>query len=360
MKKLVIYGLSPNNGGIESYIYSIAPKLIKEYEIILLVGGNNLPCYYEELHSIGCRFAYFPGRKEGLIKSRRELTKFFIKEKPDILHYNISSLSYITPLLIAAKFGCKIVLHAHNSARSGRSISYYLHTLHKTLLKKTKYHLVAVSQEAAKWCFGNHNNVTVLDNGVNVERFQFSDEKRTTGRQFWGVSDNEQLIIHVGAFKYQKNHEFIIKLFDYYYYHYNSNSKLFLVGSGPLLDDVKKMVKEFELNDKVFFLGARNDIDLLLCAGDTFVFPSITEGFPISLIEAETTGIRCVVSEAVIDRAIINDYCTKLSLNDSMDVWCNSLQEDRKLDRKMASLTVKSLKLDMDAVIENVKTAYEH
>lgn len=357
-RKLAIYGLSPNNGGIESFIYSISVNLVQEFEVIFIVFGDREPCYSKELVKLGCRIVYLPERKNSVKKNKKFLDEFFKKEAVDILHYNVSSLSYIRPCKIAKKYGCKVIVHAHNSAKSGSQISYILHTINKRYMRNFECKRIAVSKEAAVWAFGTTKNVFILDNGVNITRFKFDEKKREYVRKQLNVSDNQTLLIHVGAFKYQKNHEFLIKIYKEYYEHYNRDSLLILVGTGPLIDKIKDLVRDTGLTENIMFLGARSDIDFLLCGADVFVFPSITEGFPISLIEAEAAGLRCITSDVITGEAVLKEYCSKISLESSVEVWCNEINRISNPRRENATNHIRANGLDIDSMIDHLKRIY--
>jgi glycosyltransferase involved in cell wall biosynthesis len=149
-------------------------------------------------------------------------------------------------------------------------------------------------------------------------------ETRNEVRNELGIK-NEFVIGHVGRFSYQKNHEFLISLFERFTEN-NHNSKLLLIGVGEKEEHIKELVNKKNLADKVMFLGNRNDVNKLYQAMDAFVLPSFFEGIPVVGIEAQFSGLNCIFSDKIPEEVCFASKCHFVSLNNTVD-WLNILDE---------------------------------
>ena len=159
-----------------------------------------------------------------------------------------------------------------------------------------------------------------------------------------GVTD-KFVIGHVGRFRFQKNHSFIIDIFKEVCKK-EPNSTLLLVGDGPLEEEIKKKVDDLGLLDKVKFLGARDDVNDLMQAMDIFILPSLYEGFGIVLIEAQASGLKCVISDSIPTDAIITKKVKRLSLDDDISIWVEEILSN-KSERKEGIKDIEKSKYDI-------------
>lgn len=357
MKKVLITGMSWFLGGIETYLYrTISNMDSKEFSFDFLITYDETPCFYNELKNLGCNFYRVTSRRENFLKNRLEIQALLKTEKYDLVYCNLNSLNYITPCLCARNAGIPVIVHCHNSGTLRGIKTRMLHRINFYRLPKDITRL-AVSEIAGKWMFGN-KHFKVINNGVDTTMFKYSTLRRKETRKRLDVKEDEKVILHVGAFRLQKNHQFLIRVFNKYHKK-NPNSKLFLVGVGELQEEIKLNVEQLGIGDSVCFLGIRQDIPDLLSASDCFVFPSFYEGFPIALIEAETSGIHCVVSDRITSEVIIPQVCDKLSLDDSIDDWCSMIDKKNNVLRKDFFKYVDDLGLGLGKEIEAVSAVFD-
>lgn len=347
-------------GGIETYILKVVNHInLNIFQIDFLVFNDTEPCFYKELLAKGCKFHFVTSRKKNYWKNRSEIKELYKKEKFDIIHCHLNSLSYITPCIEAYKLKIPIITHSHNAAIIGSRISKILHDINFFRLKKLSVNRIAVSDLAGKWMFGNRDFL-VLNNGIDTDRFLFSEDARRAIREEFSLDENAEVFINVGAFRPQKNHVFIVKLFAEYLKK-NSNAILFLVGEGRLKDEIISQVKLLGIEKSVFFLGLRKDIPQLLSASDKLLFPSIYEGFPIALIEAECSGLQCIISNSITKQAAINDLCESVSLDDPIEKWLIAMGKKVSTEnRKNASCLIKNKGLDVNSEIKRLSDLYTH
>lgn len=257
----------------------------------------------------------------------RALDQFFASH-PEyrIVHSHMDKMSGFV-LRSAKKAGAPIrIAHSHNTSSEGGIAARVYKWVAGRSIKSCATHFVACSGKAARWLFADKGSqATILKNGIESEKFAFSLEVRSDVRQELKLQQDQFVIGHVGRFAHQKNHSYLIDIFAQFHSNY-PNSVLVLVGEGPLRSDVDQKVKALKLNDKVRFLGIRSDIERLLQAFDVFVFPSLHEGLPVSLIEAQGAGLPCLISDVIsqeVDMGI--GLVTCIPLHDRT-LWIEELQ----------------------------------
>lgn len=323
--KILHYGLDTHLGGIETYLLSAAKNVDrKKYSFSFLAFDGEKPCFYEELTNLGCSFYFIRSRRKSFLGNKKDLYDLFQNEHFDIIHCNLNSLTYITPILIALRLGVKVIAHSHNAGSSSGSSSRLLCAINKFRFPYNKVSLVAVSDKAGAWMFGEKKRVIIINNGVDTQHFSFSIEKRKKCREDLGFSDKQEILLHVGAFRKQKNHSFVLDIFKNYR-EKNTNSILLFVGDGELKDYVQKKASDLGISKDVFFLGTRHDLDSIFSASDKFIFPSLYEGFPIALLEAECSGLLCVVSKEITEQVCLKNS-VRVGLNEPKCNWVHALE----------------------------------
>lgn len=356
---ILYYGLSANQGGIETYLYKIARNIDKDkYNLFYMdeTGGN--ACFRKELESLGAKFFDITHRRVSVKKNKEDLNDLFQNHHIDVLHFNCNSLSYITPVLIAQKYGVKVVLHSRNS--KANFFSSVLHQLNFGKIKKLKNNIIriAVSDLAGQWMFGQNGGYEVINNGVEIERFRYREDLRINKRRELGI-ENKNVYGNVGAFLEAKNHLFILKIFKAIV-DKDPRAVLMLVGDGPLKASIEQSAKDMNLNNKIMFLGIRSDIPELMMAMDCFIFPSLYEGFPNVILEAETTGLPIVMSDLITDEVVLQDSCKKLKLDQSEEEWGNLVFEQikKEYNREQGAFCVEQAGFSTKSEIKRIEYLY--
>lgn len=351
-------GIDSHLGGIETYLLKIATYINKEkYQFDFLAFKGKDPCFRKELEGLGCQFYFIEQRKNNYFRYISDLKKLFLNNSFDIVHCHLNSLSCIEPCMFALKKGNKVIVHSRNAGNIVSLKSRVLHRINYYCLPKKKICCVAVSDYAGEWMFGKKVNFTVLNNGLDVEKYAYSEKSRKEIRKELEILDKQEVIIHIGAFRSQKNHDFIIEIFNEYLKIY-PKTLLLLVGDGNLLSKIKDKVSCLHIQKNVRFLGNRKDIPELLSASDKFLFPSYYEGFPNALLEAETSGLYCVVSNTITTQAMLPDFCTSLSLEDSTSKWVEKLGENPINNRSCAKKIVENAELDISGEMRRLTELY--
>jgi glycosyltransferase involved in cell wall biosynthesis len=258
----------------------------------------------------------------------KELERFFTANcNYKIVHSHMDKMSGFV-MREAKRAGIPIrISHSHNTQSEGSFVARLYKWYSGQFINQNTTNFFACSNSAAQWLFAkNSTNSTIIKNGINIEQFVFSTEIRKEVRREFQLDDETIVIGHVGRFCHQKNHSYILDVFSQYH-QLQEKSFLILVGDGPLRSEIEQKVKLLKLENKVKILGVRSDINRLLQAFDVFLFPSLHEGLPVSLIEAQGAGVSCLISDQISNEVDLGmDLIEYAKLSDLED-WVQKLQE---------------------------------
>lgn len=286
--------------------------------------------YDDEIESLGGRIFRLP-RLNPLSSDYFHALNAFFAAHPEyrIVHSHLDCMSAY-PLCAAknAKVPVRIA-HAHSTSQD-RNWKLVFKLISKKLISLYTTDLFACSADAGEWMFGT-KDVHILPNAIDIERYAFNLLIRNQTRKVLGL-DDAFVIGHVGRFSAVKNHSFLTDVFAQIK-RQEPNSKLLLVGAGSEMQAVQQKVKALGLGADVIFTGVRNDVANLMQAMDVFVFPSLYEGLGIVLIEAQSAGLPCVVSDVIPREAYLTDLVTAEKLSSSVETWAEKILEKREVLR---------------------------
>ena len=278
------------------------------------------------------------------------LYKFLKKNKYDIVHINSGAFFFTFFCVIIARI-CKVkrvIVHSHNTPKINiikKILIKILNPFYRSMIDVR----LACSKDASKSLFTKDS--IILKNGIDIDKYKYNEKTRNKIRKELGI-ENKTVYGHVGCFNKQKNQEFLIDLFN----ELKDNSILLLIGTGRLESKVKLKAKKLKLEDKVLFLGYRNDIGDLLSAMDVFLFPSIYDGLGISVIEAQASGLPVYASLGVPDEANISSFTKINSFN--VEDWVDSI-EVKKINRVDAYKKIKKAGYDIKDTTEELEKIYK-
>ncbi|MEH7356001.1 glycosyltransferase family 1 protein [Neobacillus drentensis] len=242
-----------------------------------------------------------------------------------IIHSHMDKMSGLV-LRSAKKANIPIrIAHSHNTQSEGGVLVKIYKWLAGRKIKNSATHKLACSIAASKWLFGNKKDSLIIKNGVDLTKFTFSSNVREKVRYEFGINPDTFVVGHVGRFNRQKNHSFLIEIFKDYSIE-NPNSKLILVGDGPLKDQIKQKVRDGHLENQVELLGVKDNISELIQGFDAFVFPSLHEGLPVTLIEAQAIGVPCLVSETVTQEVDLGLGLISFFSLENKSTWAKELK----------------------------------
>ncbi|WP_407448087.1 glycosyltransferase family 1 protein [Fibrobacter sp.] len=326
-----------DRGGAETMVMNLYRAIDKkQVQFDFITHTNRRQAYTEEIEKLGGKIYYFPKFKGINFLQLKSVWKKFFKDHPEykILHSHVRSYASLY-LPIAKKAGLKTIIHSHNTS-SGKGIKAIVKWFMQRGLRKNLDYYFACSDVAGKWLFGekivNQPNYFLLKNAIDVEKYAYSESSRKKIRDEFNLND-KFVVGHVGRFHPQKNHLFLVDIFAEIHKKC-PDSVLMLVGIGDLMDAVKDMVAELGLTDCVVFTGVRADVNELLSAFDVFLFPSLFEGLPVTLIEAQAVGLPVVCSDSITKEVIVSDILEMLPLNQSVDAWANVALSKRNVKRE--------------------------
>lgn len=325
-------------GGVEAVVMNYYKNIDRnkvQFDFIFDDDSTDIP--YEEIEALGGNVILIPPYQK-VLKYHKVLKKVLKDGNYKIVHSHINTLSVFS--LFAAKCaGVPVrIAHSHSTTNKKEWKKNLLKQLFRPFVKLFATDYFACTEHAGKWAFGNKKfekgKVTILNNAIELEKFIYDSKVRKIKRKELKIKDSTLVVGHAGRFVAQKNHEFIIDVFNEVHKK-NNDSVLLLVGQGPLMDEVKEKVKKFKLEDSVMFLGQRNDINELYQVFDIFLFPSLYEGLGMVLIEAQCSGLPCLASTEVPSIAKVTENLDFIDLDCAPEIWATFvLNSVNKTDRK--------------------------
>ena len=311
--------------GIESFIMNMYRNIDRsKVQFDFLVHYRAPQFYDKEIEKLGGKIYRLSVREDNnFIKYFRDL-KIFFEEHPEykIVHGHMESFGVF--YLRAAKLAGipTRIAHSHIAQKNDGLKGTAKHILNR-FYRTYATDLFACSDEAGKFLFGNRK-YTVFNNAIDTKKFVFSPEERKRVRAELGVSEDDFIVGHVGRFNQQKNHMFLIDIFNEIQKK-NEKAKLLLIGEGDLYNAVVKYANDLKIRDKILFMGIRADVNRIYQAMDVFVMPSLFEGLPVSGIEAQAAGLPCVFSDTITRQTAITPNVKFISLNDSKGSWAEKI-----------------------------------
>ena len=346
-------------GGLETMIMNYYRNIDRNrIQFDFLVHRQEEADYDKEILALGGNIYHMPVLNPFSKAYFNALDLFFKEHKYDIVHCHLDCMSAY-PLKIAKKNGVKVrIAHSHSKSQD-KNLKYPIKLYSKRLIPKYATHLFSCGKEAGDWMF-NGNNYTILNNAIDAQKYVFNKTISEEVRKELNIKNSDMVVGHIGRFNPPKNHGFIIDVFNCLHKK-NINSKLILVGTGDGQKTIKEKVNTLGLNDSVLFLGSRSDVNRILQAMDVFLFPSLYEGLPLSIVEAQAAGLPCVISDNVPKECIKTDRVFHYSLDESFDFWADRIIEAGKIIKKDTYQDIVSSGFDIkknSKVLEDFYTSF--
>lgn len=367
MNKVLHYVALMNRAGQETFIMNVFRTIDRKivlFDFLCCLPGNG--DYDEEIRSLGGEIYHLKLSERN--SKLKQIDNFFIlyrylklnRKKYTAFHIHTQhAMDGFLEALAAKMAGIPVVIvHSHST---NTLFHVKAHKIFRVFLNKLPVIKLACSEMAGKWLYGEKGKFEVIRNGININKYRFNSEIRSEVRKENGW-DNKIVIGHVGSFTYPKNHEFIIDIFCELI-KTNANSQLVFAGTGDLLKSIKEKCKNLGIYDNVTFLGTRDDIERLDQGFDIMLFPSRYEGFPVVLVEAQCTGLPCLISETITPEVDITKLIKRLDIiNDDISVWSNEilnmLTEFQTYNREDAAEIVKENNFGMNETVNKLMSLY--
>lgn len=360
-KPIRILQIVPNmqQGGLENFIMNIYRNIDrKKVQFDFLVHYAEKKYFDDEIEKLGGKIFRFSLREDNKFFSYiKQLNDFFKEHKEyNVIHCHMASMGFII-FLIAKKNGVKVrIAHSHN-ANTEKSFKGFVKRI---LIKPLKYISTvnfACSQKAGKFLFGN-KKFEVVPNAIDVNKFKFSEEKRREYRNKLDITETQFVIGHIGRFNVQKNHKFIVNVFNKYL-KINPNAILLLIGDGELIGSIKERCIQLNIQDKVVFIGNVNNPYDYYSAMDLFILPSLFEGLPVVGVEAQANGLKCLFADNITKEVKLIDSSEYLDLN--IDNWVEKINEifqNKKTDRGYTYKTILKSDFEITKTVQNMEKIY--
>lgn len=347
-------------GGAETFLMNIFKNIDKsKYEFYLLCYGNKKYDYEDDVKKVGGTIIRIDKPSErGYINHIKQIKKVIKDNKIDIVH--IHTLFNSCFAVIAARM-CKvkkIIVHSHNTMNKKESNIkdkiYYI--LSKFIINIGATDFLACGEEAGKFLFYKFNKFTVVNNGIEIDRFLYNKNLGNNLRKEYNIPENEKVVMHVGRFFEPKNHDFLIDIFQEVY-KLDQNTKLMLIGKGDLEEQIKDKVKKLGLEEKVMFLGLKKNVNEIYNMADVFVFPSLYEGAPVVLYETQTNSLPAVISNNIDSSIQVNEYIRFKDLNDGAKSWAKEIIKLSR-DSIKSNTNIYETKLNVKKSVDTIEKIY--
>ncbi len=366
MKRVLVTGASHiGKAGVATIVYKWGQHFDEDICVYDYLMQSGLPDeqFVRAIKNKGGRIYTMSGSKSGT-QIIKWVTSVIREEKYNTIHINSDSAYIAAAYIYAAKKGGvkNIYVHSHctqiddnNIVR--RFLKTLMHYLCRYYVKKNTKLFLACSSVAGEWMFGKHIDkhprYVLICNGVEVAEYLYDEGNRNKYRNKLDVK-GKTVLGNIGRISFQKNHEFLIDVFEKYHQS-NKQSVLVLVGTGDLLDEIKNKVRAKNLESCVLFLGQRNDVPKLLSAIDVLVMPSRFEGLPVTMVEAQMASLPCVVSDAITKEADITGRVIFQKLKD-YDKWIPAIEEALRYKRPISRDVLESSEFNIDIAAHKLQS----
>ncbi len=342
-------------GGTQAFLMNLYRNIDRDkIQFDFLVEYEEKEFYDDEIISLGGKIYYTNFRKTlNVIKFKKTLSNI-LKEHPEykIVHIHATAIGKICTD-VAKKCGVKtIIAHTHNNS-AVKDWKYYPKILLRKLYTKGPTDFFACSEDAGRYTFKN-KKFTVVYNAIDIDKFLFKQEIREEFRKELNIED-KFVIGNIGRLHEQKNQSFLIDVF-YEIQKRKDNAILLIIGKGPLENELKEKVSNLGIDNKVYFLGNRKDIERIYQGMDVFVLPSLFEGLGIVAIEAQVSGLPVIASTGVAKEANITNNIRNIDLSEPIDVWVEAICKTKVNSRKSIEDIVRKSKFNIK---NNVKFLQE-
>ena len=333
-----------------------------KFKIDVLAVHNNTVDMINDYKNAGCDVYELPDRRKKTPQYLKQLRKLLIKEKYDVVHVHGSSTLMFLELLTAKKCGVKVrIAHSRNTTCDRP----WLEKIFRNSFDNSYNVALACGEDAGKWLFQD-KDFAVFHNGKELTKYQFNADKRKKMRKNLGIADGMIAIGHVGLFNEQKNHHFLIEVFQDIFQS-NKNAKLFLMGIGPKMEEIKEMVERLNLKDAVSFLGSVSNVNDYLQAMDVMLFPSLFEGLPNVVIEWQASGLPCIISDKITKECAVSELVHFMPIEEGAQCWKEQMEriplqseEEREQSSKLACELLKKNGFELETNTRNLEEIYRN
>ena len=338
-----------NAGGAETFVMNLYRNIdYKLFQFDFVIHSDEVGFYENEILKYGGKIYRVPKYRGynhfQYLKSWKNILEQHKEYK--IIHCHVRSTATFV-LKIAKKYGLMTISHSHSTS-NGKGITAIIKNIFQKKISKYSDIMLACSMDAARWLYGEKKlkEVKILYNGIDISKYKFSNNTRNKIRKKYGIANDCIVLGHVGRFVSVKNHDFLLELIDSLSKE-SQKYKLMLVGDGQLKNKIINDVNLKHLSNYVIFVDANSFVHEFYSAFDIFLFPSKYEGLGIVLIEAQISGLKCIISNAIPEEAIISKNVERQPF--IKEIWIDRIEKvlSQKNDRENCKLTKSYEKYDI-------------
>lgn len=328
MALTVKYGKNGIANCVMNYIEGLDPARVRCDLVCPNEPGTEARALVEQT---GGSVFVLPGRNRHPLRYIRALSGVVHERQIEIVHAHGNSATLAAEMIAAKRGGARVRMpHSHNTTCNMKTAD----TLLRGIFYRSSTHNIACSVAAGEWLYPKRT-YTVLNNAIDTTRFRFSQKVRVQAREQLGVAPEDFVFLHIGAFNEQKNQAFLVTAF-HQLLPQKQNARLLLVGDGARRASCEARAEALGISKHVSFLGLRDDIPALLSAADAFVLPSLHEGLPLTMVEAQCAGLCCVVSDCVTREAALTELVAFVPIERAED-FAAAMARMEPMEREQAS-----------------------
>lgn len=358
---LMVLG-NTGRGGAQTFAMNVLRMIDREkYQVDFAVNEIKDNGYTQEICELGSKIYQIPFFKGynwiSYIKAWRKLLS---ENRYDIVHGHVSSSASIY-LKEAKRHGCKTIAHSHSAGYRGNGLEQQIKKVFTIGAKGQADYWFACSKPAAERLFGRdyykYENYYDIPNAIIADNYLFNKEARSRIRNKLGVGDEQKLYGHVGSFTAPKNHDFLLEVFSKIAAT-DSGTSMVLCGEGERNDEIQEKSRILGLSDKIILAGNVGNVNEYMMAMDIMIFPSLFEGFPITVLEAQATGLPIVLSDTITSEVFLTDCAYPMPLQKGAEEWASKCMEVRNANRKEQNTVIASSKYNMKKCVQLLEGLY--
>ena len=365
MIRVLQLGMVCSIGGIQTFLMNYYRNIDRskiQFDFVNIYDEDFL--FKNEIENYGGKIYDVSSYYRHPFKYIKEVEKIINDNNYEIIHCNMNSAAMFWPLIVAKKSKAKVIIsHAHNSSSDKGPIKAIMHNTNKHFIPAFANNYFACSNMAGKWFFNSKiregEKYHVINNAVDLENFKYNEEIRNKIRKELNIGEDELVIGHVGRYSKQKNHDFLIDIFNKVY-EKNEKSKLVLIGEGSLMGEIKEKINRLDLTKNVIILGNKDNVNEYMQGFDAFLLPSLYEGLPVVGVEAQASGLACYFSNTITDELNLLETSKFISLNTSPSEWANVILETySNVDRSRGYEDITKMGYNIKVEAKKLEKMYE-
>lgn len=321
-----------DSGGVEAVVMNYYRHIDrKQVQFDFYFAKDSVFPQREELEKMGAGIYPIPSYTK-VFSYHRVLHHAFKRGNYQIVHAHLSTMS-VFPLFAAWRAGIPVrICHNHSTAHWGEGKKTLLKYLLRPFAKVFATDYFACGEKAGRWMYGNRcferGRVHVMPNAIDTKKFVYDEEAKRCLRAELDIPQDAFVLGHVGRFMYQKNHAFLLRVFQRLLSS-RQDAWLLLIGEGERMKLIRSEVEKMGIEGKVRFTGTRSDVAKLYSAMDVFCLPSFYEGLPVVALEAQANGLPCLFSDRMTKEVVLTPGARQLSI-ENPEPWVKAVQEAQR------------------------------